>query len=91
MIDTFQKAGVRVVLAGITLPPNYGPEYIARFNAMYRELASQYKVTLLPFLLEGVGGHNDLMQQDGLHPNTAGTQKVAVNVERVLTPLLRKE
>jgi acyl-CoA thioesterase I len=91
MIEALQKAGARVVLAGITLPPNYGPEYIRSFDAMYPELAGRYGTPLLPFLLEGAAGHQNLMQQDGLHPNAEGTRLVAQNVMRVLEPLLRKQ
>jgi acyl-CoA thioesterase I len=90
MIEAFQKAGVRVLLAGITLPPNYGPDYIGRFDAMFRELAARYKAPLIPFLLAGVAANARLMQQDGLHPNTEGTRLVAQTVLRALTPLLRK-
>jgi acyl-CoA thioesterase-1 len=88
MIETLQKAGVKVVLAGITLPPNYGPDYIKKFDAIYRTLADQYKVPLIPFLLEGVAGHANLMQKDGLHPTVEGTKIVALNVMRALEPLL---
>jgi len=91
MIELLQQAGARVVLAGITLPPNYGPDYIRRFTAIYPELASRHKVPLIPFLLEGAAGKSDLMQQDGLHPNAAGTQLVAANVLRVIEPLLTRE
>ncbi len=91
MMETLQNAGARVVLAGITLPPNYGADYIRRFDAVYPELAARYKVPLIPFLLEGAAGNTDLMQQDGLHPNTAGTQLVAGNVWRVLAPLLSRQ
>jgi len=91
MIEALQKTGTRLVLAGITLPPNYGPDYIKRFDAVYPELAARYKVPLIPFLLEGAAGHADLMQQDGLHPNTAGTRLVAANVLRVIEPLLSRE
>jgi acyl-CoA thioesterase-1 len=91
MIEALQKAGATVVLAGITLPPNYGPDYIRKFDAMYSELAAKYKLPLIPFLLAGAAGHPDLMQQDGLHPNTAGTRLVAGNAVRVLEPLLDKK
>lgn len=91
MIEALQKAGITTVLAGITLPPNYGPDYIRKFNAMYGELAAKYKLPLIPFLLAGAAGHRNLMQQDGLHPNAEGTRLVANNVARVLEPLLRKE
>jgi acyl-CoA thioesterase I len=91
IIEAFQSARVPVVLAGITLPPNYGPQYIQSFEAMYRTLAARYKLPLIPFLLEGVGGHQDLMQRDGLHPNAAGTHIVEGTVFRALEPLLRKD
>ena len=90
MIEALQKAGPRVVLAGITLPPNYGPEYLNRFNAMYPELAKRYRLPLIPFLLADVAARPNLMQRDGLHPNAEGTRLVAQNVLRVLEPLLRK-
>lgn len=90
MIDTLQKAGARVVLAGITLPPNYGPDYIRRFDAVYPALADRYKIPRIPFLLEGAAGHANLMQQDGLHPNAAGTRLVVGNVLKVAEPLLSK-
>jgi acyl-CoA thioesterase-1 len=76
MIEQFQGAGARVVLAGMTLPPNYGPAYIAKFEALYKDLAAKYRLTLIPSLLEGVGGHDDLMQRDGIHPNAAGARQV---------------
>jgi acyl-CoA thioesterase I len=90
IVEAFKKAGARVVLAGITLPPNYGPEYIRSFEAMYRELAARYKVKLIPFLLEGVGGHADLMQRDGLHPDAQGAKLVAATVLQAIQPMLSK-
>lgn len=90
MIDSFQKAGIKLVLAGITLPPNYGAEYISRFDAMYRSLATQYKVPLIPFLLVNVAGNPRLMQRDGMHPNAQGTQIVSRTVLRVLEPLMQR-
>ena len=90
MIEAFQTAGARVVLAGMTLPPNYGPAYIAKFEAVYRNLAAKYKVTLIPFLLEGVGGDERYMQRDGLHPNAEGARKVAALVMKTLDPLLAR-
>jgi acyl-CoA thioesterase-1 len=90
MIEEFQKAGARVVLAGMTLPPNYGPAYISKFEAVYRDLAAKYKVTLIPFLLEGVGGNAEFMQRDGLHPNAAGARKVANLVMKTLEPMLTR-
>jgi acyl-CoA thioesterase I len=90
MIEALQKAGARVVLAGITLPPNYGPEYLNRFNAMYPDLAKRYRLALIPFLLADVAAKPNLMQRDGLHPNADGTRVVTQNVLRALEPLLKK-
>jgi acyl-CoA thioesterase-1 len=88
MIEALQKAGAKVVLAGITLPPNYGPAYIQQFDKMYRDLAARYKLTAIPFLLAGVGGNAQFMQRDGLHPNAEGTRIVEATVRKTLEPLL---
>jgi acyl-CoA thioesterase-1 len=90
IIEAFQTAKVSILLAGITLPPNYGPEYIHRFAAVYPDLAAKYKVRLLGFLLAGVGGNPRLMQPDGLHPNAEGTRTVAATVLQALEPMLKK-
>jgi acyl-CoA thioesterase-1 len=89
MIVQFQGAGARVVLAGMSLPPNYGPAFIRKFEEVYRTLAARNQVTLIPFLLEGVGGHDELMQRDGIHPNAAGARQVEALVMRTLAPLLK--
>ena len=89
MIEQFQGAGARVVLAGMTLPPNYGPAFIPKFEALYKDLAAKYKLTLIPSLLEGVGAHDDLMQRDGIHPNAAGARHVETLVMKSLGPLLK--
>jgi acyl-CoA thioesterase I len=90
MIVALQGAEARIVLAGITLPPNYGPDYIRRFEAIYKDLAAKYKLPLIPFLLEGVAGNARLMQSDGLHPTAEGTRIVAQTVMRALDPLLAR-
>lgn len=84
MINALQGAGARVILAGITLPPNYGETYLKKFDAIYPELASKYKIRLIPFLLAGVGGNPALMQRDGLHPNAEGAKIVAQTVLKAL-------
>jgi acyl-CoA thioesterase-1 len=89
MIEAFQKAGSKVILAGMTLPRNYGPEYIQSFEQVYAGLAKRYKVTLIPFLLEGVGGNALLTQPDGIHPTAQGAEIVARTVMRYLEPDLR--
>lgn len=88
MIVALQKSNARVVLAGMTLPPNYGPEYIRSFEAVYGGLAKQYRLPFIPFLLSGVGGNAALMQRDGMHPTADGNRLVAQNVMRVLAPVL---
>ena len=90
MIEAFQKAGARVVLAGMTLPPNYGPAYITKFEAVYRDLAAKHKLTSIPFLLEGVGGNDRFMQRDGLHPNAEGARKIEALVMKTLEPLFSR-
>jgi acyl-CoA thioesterase-1 len=89
MIQSLQQSGARIVLAGMTLPRNYGPEYIHSFEEMYVDLAKQFRLPRIPFLLDGVGGNPDLTQPDGLHPTAEGAQIVAQTVMRYLQPLLR--
>jgi acyl-CoA thioesterase-1 len=91
MILALQKTGAKIVLAGMTLPPNYGPEYIRSFEGVYKELAKQYHLPLIPFLLLGVGGNPALMQRDGIHPTGQGNRIVAKNVMQVLEPLLSRK
>ena len=89
IVSTILKSGAKVVLAGMTLPPNYGPEYIRSFEKVYRDLGAKYKVTRIPFLLEGVATNRELMQRDGLHPTGPGNAIVAETVLRYLRPLLK--
>jgi len=89
MIEAFQGAGAKVVLAGMSLPPNYGAAFIKKFEAVYTELGAKFGVARIPFLLEGVGGHDEFMQRDGLHPNAAGARKVEAIVVKALLPLLK--
>jgi acyl-CoA thioesterase-1 len=88
IIRALRDAGSAVVLAGMTLPPNYGPDYIRGFEQVYKDLANKYKVARIPFLLEGVATHPDLMQRDGIHPTAQGNEIVASLVMRYLKPLL---
>ncbi len=90
MIVKLKQAGVVVVLAGMTLPPNYGPDYIGQFERVYRDLAEKYDLPLVPFLLEGAAGNKELMQGDGIHPTADGNRIVARNVMRVIGPLLKR-
>ena len=81
--------GVRIVLAGMEAPPNFGARYTVRFRAIFRDVAARERVQLIPFLLAKVGGVDSLNQADGIHPNVRGERIVADNVWRVLAPLLR--
>ena len=79
---------VKIVLAGMQMPTNMGPAYTRQFAAIYPELARKNQLTLIPFLLEGVGGVPALNQADGIHPTAAGHKIVAETVWRVLQSLL---
>jgi len=87
-IELAKQSGARVLLAGMKLPPNYGPDYTAAFEAVFPKLARKHGVALLPFLLEGVAANPELNQPDGIHPNARGTEIVARNVFAALQPLL---
>jgi acyl-CoA thioesterase-1 len=90
MIEKLQAAKIPLVLAGITLPPNYGPEYVKPFTAIFPSLAQEYKVRYLPFLLQHVYADPKLMQPDGIHPSEAGNRIVAKDVFELIRPLLRQ-
>jgi acyl-CoA thioesterase-1 len=79
MIKLSQDAGARVLLSGIQIPPNYGPRYTGPFYAQYTELAEQYGLALIPFLLDGIAENAELMQDDGIHP-TAEAQPLIVEI-----------
>ena len=89
MIATLKKSGVKVLLAGITLPPNYGPDYIHKFESIYKDLAAKHKVAFLPFLLQGVAGVPGMMQGDGIHATRKGNEVVAKLVMQSLKPLFK--
>jgi acyl-CoA thioesterase-1 len=89
MIGAFEHAGARVVLAGMTLPPNYGPDYIHSFEAIYSGLAAKYKLPLIPFLLRDIAPQDmRYFQRDGIHPTAEGAQIVSNTVFRAIKPLL---
>jgi acyl-CoA thioesterase-1 len=81
---------VKIVIAGMEMPPNLGGDYANDFRAVFADLARTNNAALIPFLLEGVGGHIDLNQRDQIHPTAAGHKIVAENVWRVLGPILEK-
>jgi acyl-CoA thioesterase I len=78
----------KIVIAGMMVPPNMGPDYSTRFSKIFPELAKKNNATLIPFLLQDVAGNEKLNLADGIHPNPQGHKIVAENVYKVLTPLL---
>jgi len=90
IVGTLRQASIPVALAGITLPPEYGEDYIRQFNDMYASLAKKYHAPMLPFLLVGVYGGPGMMQADGIHATAKGNEVVARNVLNLLKPLLKK-
>ena len=89
LINLAKDSGARVLLLGIRLPPNYGARYGDGFAELYPDLARQYQVALVPFLLAGVATDPQLMQADGLHPAAAGEPRVLATIWPYLDPLLR--
>ncbi len=90
IVATLKASGTRVVLAGITLPPDYGPDYIRQFDATYALIAKKYQVPVLPFLLQGVFGVDGMMQADRTHATANGNKIVAKNILPLVLPLLKK-
>lgn len=91
MIVALKDAGARVLLVGMTLPANYGSEYIKPFEQMYRDLAAAHNVELAPFIMDGAPhreGRRDLVQADGIHPTAEGHRYLAEGLLRHLEPML---
>lgn len=89
MIDASHAHQTKVVLVGVRLPPNYGTTYTQRFHSIYRQLAQSHQVPLVPYLLEGVGGQDELMQTDRLHPSDEAQRRMLDNVWPHLLPVLQ--
>ncbi|GCB04589.1 arylesterase [Ralstonia sp. SET104] len=90
MIEASQAAGAKVLLVGMRIPPNYGPDYSERFFAMFAKLAQQHKLPLVPFLLDGVAQHPEWFQEDRIHPIAAAQPIMLDNVWPKLEPLLKR-
>jgi len=90
MIQDFQKGGAKVILAGMTLPRNYGEAYVTSFENVFRDLSKKYSVTLIPFLLDGVAGNPKYTLDDLIHPNAQGYSRVTDIVMKTLEPLLKR-
>jgi len=90
MITAFQKTGAKVILAGMTLPRNYGAAYVQSFEEVFRTLAKKHSLPLIPFFLEGVAGNPKYTLDDFLHPNADGYVLVTDIVMKTLEPILKK-
>lgn len=80
----------QLVLTGMRIPPNMGPDYTADFRKIFPEIASEYEIPLIPFLLEGVAGNPELNLEDGIHPTAEGHKIMLENVWKILFPLLKR-
>jgi acyl-CoA thioesterase-1 len=90
IVEKAQGAGAKVLLLGMQIPPNYGPDYAQGFADVYPRLARDLGVPLVPFLLEGVGGVRDLNQGDGIHPTAKGHEKLAATVRPYLEKMITR-
>jgi acyl-CoA thioesterase-1 len=88
IVQRAKERGIAVILAGMEAPPNFGQEYAASFRQAFRDVALKERVIFIPFLLQNVGGHPELNQGDGIHPNAQGASVVAGTVWKVLRPVL---
>jgi acyl-CoA thioesterase-1 len=90
MVELASAAGAKVLLLGIRMPPNYGPEYTEQFRLCYSDVAREKNLPLVPFLLNDVAQSTNLMQTDGIHPNERGQAQLLANVWPTLKPLLHR-
>ena len=90
MLTALEAAHVKIVLAGITLPPNYGREYIQQFEQVFRDLAAKPHVAFVPMIYKDLVNVPDTIQPDGIHPTAKGSEILARTLLPTLEPLLRK-
>ena len=90
IVSALQQAGIKVLLAGITLPPNYGADYIRQFDAIFPAVAAKHHIALLPMLYLHVYDVPEAIQEDGIHPTAKGAELVAGNILPLLLPMLHK-
>ena len=88
IVEAGRKAGAKVVVAGMRIPPNYGPVYSRRFEGLFAEVARQQNVSLVPFLLQGFAEDRKMFQADGIHPAAIAQPRILDNVYHRLRPLL---
>jgi acyl-CoA thioesterase-1 len=88
IVERAHEKGVAVILAGMEAPPNMGAAYTSEFRQVFPDLAEEYDVVFLPFLLDGVAGERELNQRDGIHPNAEGSRRLADSIWPLLRPML---
>jgi acyl-CoA thioesterase I len=89
IVERAAGRNIKVILAGMEAPPNYGAAYTAAFRQTYRDVASEHGAALIPFLLDGVAGLPEMNQGDGIHPTAAGAEKLAETVWSALRPIVK--
>ena len=90
VVGTLVKAHIQVLLVGITLPPNFGADYIRSFDANYRTVAAKYHIPLKAMLYDGIYGQPGMVQADGIHPTAKGSETIAEHLLPQLLPMLKK-
>jgi acyl-CoA thioesterase-1 len=90
VLTTLEDAHIKILLAGITLPPNYGPDYIHAFEQVFRDLAAKHHTAFVPMIYKDLIHTPDTIQQDGIHPTAKGADIIADTMLPALKPLLRK-
>jgi acyl-CoA thioesterase I len=91
VLTALEDARVRILLAGITLPPNYGPDYIRQFSQVYADLARKHHIAFVPMIYKNMVNVPGAIQSDGIHPTAKGSEIIATTLLPALRPLLRKE
>jgi len=91
MVEMSRESGAEVLLAGIQIPPNYGPRYTEPFYQQFSEIAKELDLPLVPFLIDGIPQQPELMQNDGIHPRAEAQGMIVENVWPVLAPMLTKQ
>jgi acyl-CoA thioesterase-1 len=90
VLTTLENAHIKVLLAGITLPPNYGPDYIQAFETMFRDLAARHRTAFVPMIYKDLVHVPDTIQPDGIHPTAKGSEIIAGTLFPALKPLLTR-
>ncbi len=91
IIQQSKKSGAKVLLIGMRIPPNYGPQYTEAFSQTYQQLGLEHKIPLVPFMLDNIAAKPNLIQDDGLHPNVLGQPLILENIWPKLLRLLKKQ